>query len=352
MSQGNRKGMTLIELMVSMSILVVVVAMTTTIVIQGVNVSRRGHEITDANEAARMGGEALTSALQSAGLGMSGGVYVAHGAVVVRTSPVIIVNSTTGPDELWVVRTHRQALLESCVDEGAATTVQRSGFGAIFARCSGGLTTAGLSGGGLTAAQNILMATNMSSGALLTNPVFTASPPGVSLGFDESGVANFADHPQRGFQKGDLVMPVRLEHYFIAPFNGVPSLMMEPGRVGSVSQGFAPTGTPRLIQLGVEDMQFAIGSDPTFSGDPAQITWANGPLGPNFVPGLKAVRVSLMTRSLRTLRASNGTVLLTNETSPQNLEDHVIPLPVVPDGFRRTLYTRRVELVNLGAENL
>ena len=344
-------GMTLIELMISMTILIFVVAMTVTIVLAAVFVSRRGQEISDANEASRMAGDTVVNAIQGAGLGMSQGLYVSYAGVIVRTSPVIIVNNTNAPDELWVVRAHRNALLQSCVDEGAATTIQKSGFGAIFARCSGGLTAAGLSGAGLTAAQTLLMATNMTSGALLSTPVFTTSGAGQSLGFAESGVAGFADHPQRGFQKGDLVMPVKVEHYFIALSNGVPSLMMEPGVIGTVANGFVAAGTPRLIQSGVEDMQLSVGIDTGQTGDPANITWSNTAVGPAFVTGLRSIRVSILSLSARTILGTDGRVLLTAEYSPRTLEDHVVTAPVA-DGRRRTLYARRVELVNLAAGDL
>ena len=287
----SSRGMTLIEIIVSMGILVVVVAMTMTLAVQGMNVSRRGKELSDANEAARVGGDAIMNALQSAGLGMSGGVNISHAGVVVLTSPIIIVNSTTGPDELWVVRTHRSALLESCVDTGAATTIQRAGFGPLYVRCSVGLTGAQLSGRGLTAAQTLLLATNMSSGALLSAPVFTPSAPGVSVAYAESAVANFADNQQRGFNKGDLLMPAKVEHYFIGVSNGQPALMMEAGTIGTLPAAFDPIGGAIPIQLGVEDMQFAVGIDPSpNNGDPTQITWSNG-VGPAWVRGMRAIRM-------------------------------------------------------------
>jgi prepilin-type N-terminal cleavage/methylation domain-containing protein len=351
------RGVTLIELMVSLAILAVVVTMTMSLVVAGMNVSRRGHEISDANEGARVAGEAITNALQAAGLGMSGGLYVSHVGVVVKTSPVIVINNTTGPDELWLVRPHRNALAQSCVDEGAATTVQKSGFGPtpLFVRCSGGLTAAGLSGSG---APNLLMATNMSTGALLSTPTFAASGGGQNLSYDEAA-AGYADDQGRGFQKGDLVMPVRIEHYFVnavpdttQPDGGMPCLMMEPGVVGTVAQGFAPTSAPRVVQRGVEDIQFAVGFDSTLTGDPANITLSNASVGPPYAVGLRSLRISVMSRSQMQILDSSGKAMkLSPDLAPRTLEDHVVGAPV-PDGYRRTLYTRRVELVNLASEQL
>jgi hypothetical protein len=96
-------------------------------------------------------------------------------------------------------------------------------------------------------------------------------------------------------------------------------------------------------------MQFSVGLDTNLTGDPSQITWSNG-VGPNWVAGMRAIRMSLMTRTARTIVETNGTVVLNSDTAAQSLEDHVVALP--PDGFRRTLYTRRVDLVNMAAENL
>ena len=335
--------------MISLSILAVVVAITMSLLVAGINLSRRGREISDANENARLAGETLTNALQAAGLGMAGGLYVSHAGVVVNTSPIIIINNTAGPDELWVARPHRNALAQSCVDEGAATTVQKSGFGTLFVRCSAGLTAANLSGLG---APNMLMATNMKSAALLSAPTFTVFGAGQNITYTESG-AGYADDPVRGFLKGDLVMPVRLEHYFIGnATDGVPCLMMQPGVVGTVANGFANVGVPRVIQRGVEDIQFAAGFDPGLTGDPANITLSSTAVGPTFVPGLRSIRVSVLSRSaLRLLDASGHPITTSPDLAPRTLEDHVIGAPV-PDGFRRTLYSRRVELVNLASEQL
>ncbi|MFZ5443884.1 MAG: PilW family protein [Myxococcota bacterium] len=336
-----RRGMTLIEVTISVGILVVVVAMTMSVVIEGVRSSRRGQQLADANDAARFAGEALVHAVQAAGFGMANGLYVSHGGVVVRTSPLVVINSTTGPDELWVVRTHRAALLEACVDDGAATTVQASGFGKMLVRCA---VRDGAGG-----APTLLLATNMSSGALLSNPTFNASGAGQELDYTEAGVANFGPDPNRGFQKGDLVMPALVERYFIGVDNGAPALMVQPGTVGSVAQGFAPTGGPRVLQRFVEDLQLAVGLDATVSGEPDNVTFSSASVGPAWTARLRSVRVSVVARSPQTVLDAAGSQQAA-DLRPMTVEDHAPGLPV--DGFRRTLFSRRVELSNVGAVDL
>lgn len=338
------RGMTLIEVMISVGILVAVVTMTMSIVIEGVRVSRRGQQLADANDAARFAGEQLVHAVQAAGFGMGNGLYVSHGGVVVRTSPIMVINNAAGPDELWVVRTHRASMLQSCTDDGAATTVQGSGFGDMLVRCGV------YDGSGTGTTPDLLLATNMNSGALLSNPTFSAVAGGENLAYAESGVPNFGPDPNRGFQKGDLVMPALVERYFIGAVNGDPALMVQPGTIGTVAQGFAPTGNARLVQLNVEDLQIAVGVDPTVSGDPANVTFSSANVGPAWAAGLRSLRVSIVARSPETLLDNNNRVQQAAELAPMNLEDHV-PGGAI-DGRRRTLFSRRVELSNVGVVDL
>lgn len=356
----SRRGMTLLEVLIASAILVVVVTIAVMLMLEGVMFSRRGQELADTNEAAHLAGSAIAAALQRAGMGMGNGLLVAQGGSAQRTNPVIVVNRTDGPDELWVVRPHRNALLESCVEEGAATTVQRTGFGSISARCAiAGWKGKALSGQG---AGLLLAVTNLKQAVLLTGAEFDdfGTGSGVNLTFKEQGVSGFGTDEVSGFRQGDLIMPVALERYFIADDGrdaGVTALFVQPGAVGDTRYP-VPAGAPRLVQEGIEDLQFALGGDETGSGNPDDIRWTNDgslPAQP-FRPGVKSVRVSVVARSERTILSSDGRVQQSTQYAPMSIEDHVVAggdggVPA-PDGYRRTLYSRRVELLNLSAGDL
>lgn len=354
----NRRGMTLLELLISLSILVVVVAIAGTLMVETVTFSRRGQQLADTNEAAHLAGNVLAAALRRSGLGMNNGLLIAQGNTVTRTNPVIVVNNTDGPDELWVVRPHRDALLESCVDEGAVTTVQRTGFGTISARCAiVGWRDQPLSGPG---AGLLLAVTNLKQAALLTGAAFepSATRQGMDLTFNEQRLPGFASDEVSGFHQGDLVMPVVLERYFVGGDgrDAGTALLVQSGTVDPEgAQGYpVPVGPPRVVQDGIEDLQFAVGVDDTESGDPDNIRWSTGGLPAQpFTRGLKSVRVSVVAKSPRTILTPDGQVQRTAEYLPMSVEDHQANVDGgVPDGHRRTLDTRRVELPNLSAGDL
>lgn len=357
----KRRGMTLLEVLISLSIMMVVVTIAGMLVVETMMFSRRGQQLADTNEAAHLAGNVLAAALQRAGLGMGNGLLVAQGETVTRTNPVIVVNNTGGPDELWVVRPHRDALLESCVDEGAATTVQRTGFGTISARCAiAGWEDKALSGQG---AGLLLAVTNLKQAALLTGAAFARSEtrPGMDLTFKEQALSGFASDEISGFHQGDLIMPVVLERYFVAGDGreGGTALFVQAGAVPAGAAGASsypvPTGPPRLVQDGIEDLQFAVGVDETESGDPDSIRWSNSGLPAQpFTRGVKSVRVSVVAKSAKAILTTDGQVQRAAEYVPMSVEDHLVVAVDggVPDGHRRTLYTRRVELLNLSAGDL
>ncbi|MFO0595802.1 MAG: PilW family protein [Myxococcaceae bacterium] len=356
------RGMTLVELMVSMGILVVVVAMTMNVVMAGVRISRRGEEVSNGNEAAMFAGQTLVKAAQSAGWGAPGGVLVVNGGgAVERRNSIVVVNSAVGPDELWVVRPHKNVHASACSDPppngtgcaaggttcGAAQTVQRSGFGNVWVRCASSLNGVDLSGPG---AGTILMASNMTTGVLLTGVGFTPIAGGVDITYAESATATYATNQVAGFQKGDMVYPVLIERYFIAPdptHANLPGLFRAVGTIGP-GPGYAMLAGPApiLVQPGIEDLQIAVATDAANTGDPTQFTWANG-VGGLYVPGMKSLRISVSALSLRPVGAVGNQSV---EYNPLSLEDHVVA--PAADGFRRTLFSQRVELPNLAPVDL
>jgi hypothetical protein len=240
---------------------------------------------------------------------------------------------------LWVYRAHKNASLQSCADNGASTTVQKTGTGALFVRCA--VTDAGT---------NTFAGVNMKTGAVLSNVSFTSAGAGFTMAYDEAG--SISDDPLNGFQKGDFIFPLLVEHYFIAKIQATDlfsSLMLETGVVDSSAKGFAVSNR-RVVERGVEDLQFAVGIDSAGSGDPAAIVWQDGLPRTPFVPYVRAIRMSVVSTSDRAAIGGDDAAKLTAEYSPRSLENR--DAGTTPDGFRRTIYTRRVELPNLNPLDL
>ena len=196
---------------------------------------------------------------------------------------------------------------------------------------------------------------NLSSGALLTGLSFSASGGAATVDYSESAVPGFSDAPEQGgFQVGNLVFPATVVHYYLAPAasTGRLALYRAPGLVQSTASGapFADVpGSAALVMHDMEDFQVAFGVDASASANPDNIAFQNA-LGPDYVAGLRSVRLSLVAVSKRPMLDGEDKVLATAAYAPLAVEDHV-PAPV-NDGFRRSLSSRRVELLNLDPVNL
>lgn len=359
------RGLTLVELMVSMAILMEVLAMAAGLLLLGVRAKRAGEETADTTDAARFAGDVLADALKMAGLGASGGLYVYDGTDTRLTSPIIGLNNTTagdavaGSDELWVVVPHRNAFQESCssdpLDLGAATMLHSSGTGPFVVRCKDSLDHS-------TIPKTLMMVSNMTTAALITGVGFApmAPDPGFQVTYNESGVANFSSAPARGgYQAGDLLFPATVRRYFVKLNTETNRrALMVQAAVPKTSGGSA-TAVPfqaspeqiSVVQEDIEDLQIAFGVDPTNGTDPASIQWING-LGPAYSNGVRSVRITVVARSARVYRDDLGNAMRSSDYQAKTkVEDHVITSPV-PDGHRRILYTRRVELPNMAPANL
>jgi hypothetical protein len=352
--------MTLLELIVAMAILVVVVAITMQVIVLGVNMARNGNQATEGDEAARFAGDAISLQARLSGMGAPAGLTVVANSAVRVVNGILGVNSTSGPDELWVVVPNRNTFGQGCSGSaGTAAVVQKSAIGALRVRCSSTLTFPGL-----------FMVTNLTSGALVKATASTAvsGGGGDDLTFSESGVAGFTNNFKRGgFTKGDLVVPVTILHYYIANYGPLnePTLMVAQGKVNSAATGFPfveLTGTSavkQVVQMGVEDMQLQFGVDPNDGDNPTDIVWRNAypcsgtcfsDASGAFVTGARSVVVTLVSRSTRTLRDSAGSKDMAG-LKPMSIADHVISSPVA-DGKRRVKYERRIELPNAQPWNL
>lgn len=346
----NSRGFTLVELLVSMAIMVVAIAVASILLMEGSRMTRRGEEIADTNDASRVAGDAIVNQARMAGMGAWGGLWVGIGSSPTKVSPIYGTEGGAGTDDLWLVVPNRNAMRESCIDLGAATTVVTPGTGVLEVNCVASLAGA-----------TLLMATNMLTGAILSpNFTFTApsSPTPARIDYAERTVSGFSNAPQKGgFQVGDMVYPVTVYHYFIGvDFTGAKSLLREQGtRNAGGAAGDPPfvavAGTSSVVQSGIEDLQIAYGFNTTGTESAANITFANAVASSwTQTIGLRSLRISVVARSKRAVLDGAGRPVLSADLAPMTVEGHTAP--GVPDGFRRTLYSRRVELPNMAPGNL
>jgi|GEM_PF-1266064 len=369
MTHKNRRGFSLIELMVSVVIMAVAVAATASVVVTMMSLTRNAENYTDDLDHARMGGTAIGRVVESAGLMTPDGLLINTGTGPMMINPIFGIDGTTGagfraggaavavtgPDDLWVVTPHRNALREGCVDPGAGVAISRTTLGGVLTvQCPAVITT-------FTAA-DYLVASNSRTGALLSPPlVLSTVGANATIGYAEQAVANYspAPPPGEGFTRGDLVYGVTLFHYSIkpSPFSaGRPALVRHRGMLGTeatTNRPFVedPAFGDEVVQDLVEDMQVSFGMQNNTGG---AITY-QASLAPDFNPALtlRSVRINVVAVGrLRDLAVDGDRVV---PLRPLVVENHSPPgaaLTAAGDGFRRVLYSQRLELPNAAPENL
>ncbi|MFB1483251.1 PilW family protein [Corallococcus sp. RDP092CA] len=359
---ARARGMTLLETMVAAALATIILAAATALLLAGGRVVHNTEHVADSHDNARLAGETLLSAVRQAGAGMSEGLWVVSNGTPQRINPVFggdgggagVLAATTagnvpsvdGSDDLWLVVPDRNYLGRDCAP-GAAMTVVKPGTGALEVNCVGVPS-------GAEPANPMLVASNMKSAALLTQASVTSTPPTATVSYLETGVPGFSNAPHKGgFQRGDLVYPVRLLHFFIGTntSTGRKALMRAEGRPGADVAGrpFVDMGDPVVVQDFVEDFQVAFGLDAASTGDPARYDFQNG-LKPEFTPGLRSVRVSVVATG-RSPRRDNRNEAVLSEDLPLSVENH-LPAAGPADGYFRSLFSRRAELPNLASASL
>jgi hypothetical protein len=222
------------------------------------------------------------------------------------------------------------------------------------------------------------MVTNFKSAALLSGLALAAntiSYTQVGATFPGGAPAQlFSNNPTKGgFLRGDQVYPVDLIRYSIRPnaIHGRPELIRQHGQIAAgvtLASPFsvpavAPAGLPTQVFPDIEDLQVAFGS-----GVPPNLTFTSvhgARICPAVSPSLcqlvdpaavpLSVRVSVVGITPNPVRDDRNVVM---PFGPLTVEDHVPPVPAIAgappgsDGFRRSLFRRRVELLNMGAVNL
>jgi hypothetical protein len=187
------------------------------------------------------------------------------------------------------------------------------------------------------------MVTNFTTGALIDG--LTIDSTNNTVDYAQQGVSGFSDAPEKGgFQKGDFIFPVQLMHYFISVgADGRPALVRAQGKLNSAAGApFIDAGPAVMVSPSVEDLQVAFG---VIGADP-EPTFQNQ-FPPAWQAGLRALRITAVGRSQMALSETGGPPSV---SGPVTVEDHV-PAATI-DGLRRSVYRRRVDLLNLDMVNL
>lgn len=332
---ASRKGMTLLEVMVAAGITTIVAAMAMSVVTSGVRIARQGEQTVNSNQASRTAMEMLLRDLRLAGV--PGGIWVASsGGTPYQINPIFTQPGTiTGTDDLWMVVPKPNAMQANCTSPGSAAVVSVSAPHALTVSCTA-----------IFQVTDTLLVSNFNSAALIDGLAF---PSGTSITYAQQAVANFSSNPVKGgYQRGDLVMPVDIVRYTVRlNAAGRPELVRQIGAINPTMTA----ATPFIVNVGaseqrfpdIEDLQVAFGT-----GTEPNLTFVSGH-NVSFVPAGAplAVRISVVGVTPRIIYNDVGTAL---PLGPVTVEDHV---PVGPlDGYRRSVYRRRVELLNMAAVNL
>lgn len=404
-SRKGQSGLSLIELMVAAAIMLVAVALASSLMITGVRLARDGEVRTQESDEARLALGELVKSVRSAGMGAPRGFYVRSNGNNTLANAIFGTDASStdmpGADDLWVVAPDGNALREGCPgpgstmgDPGAATSIIASGTGPLQVVCTGKFT-----------AGDLLMASNMDVGALLTGTVLGGSPATIDYAESNSGLSNTPS--KGGFQKGDMVFRVNVWHYLIKKdARGVPGLYRAKGKPSGSGGGtttskmasqvgggggttpavtlFVDDGEPVLVQERIEDLQVAYGMDYAGNGDPAGFTWvdslgsdpqfSSGGIGGSNVSGasslggsggmlsgrqdllggttnaLRAIRLSVVVRGAKKA-TDNGGATWTSMVPLAKVENHT-QANTAPDGYRRMLANRLLELPNLSPGSL
>jgi len=163
---------------------------------------------------------------------------------------------------------------------------------------------------------------------------------------------------------------VTASHYFISanpslapiskPLWGTrPALIMEGVQLGTTAAApliaqAAPQYT--LIQANVENMQLMFETDQTANtaGDPTKYTpsWGFPANGFSATTNLRSMRIDLVGVGARVENDTGKGSKSTSTSLAPIAIDNYTPLVATADGYRRIVYSQRVELTNLSPTNL
>ncbi len=337
----SNRGFTTLELMVATAIAMVAIVATFTLLIEGQRLTRNNEEIVKSNDGARIAGEFIVSALRAAGIGGAAGVWINNAGSSRLVSPIFgtdAIAAEGNTDDIWLVISDRRAFKESncALNSGSSASLVAGGPGPLNVSCTRSLANPSM----------LLVANFAGPAALLTGLRVLTPSDGTVVGVIDYSESSLVGFPPRGYQQGDGVFGALVVHFFVHRDSSGSALYRETGVLtGASPPAFIAGTTSRiLLQSNIEDLQIAYGVDPTGAGQPDQYVFQNG-FPDAFDPRLRAIRVSVVGYHDRPMR-SGDTSTLTAFQPISPLENHD-QTGAPKDGFRRSLYTRRVELPNL-----
>lgn len=352
------RGLTIIEMMIALAIAVSVIAVAMGLVVFGFSKARDSDVVSDSNNYARLAGEFIAANVRNAGMGSGGGVYLNNAGAPMLVNPIYGAdnlvtnaagNNVNGSDDLWIIVPDKNATMDNCSKRGAYVSVIANGTGPLsIMPWPGSPCVHSLSNG------DNLLVTNLNSSALLTS-IQIDSPGPNQINYAESVISGFSDAPSHGgFHIGDLAFRAQLIHYYLDldPMTNRLALYSASGRIGADFLGrplIDMTGTPQIVQRYIEDFQVVYWLDPNLTNDPSKYVDQHG-LTPPFQTGLRAVEIYVVSTTRQNLLDANAKVMMNSATAPRSIANHVVA--ATPDGFRRSIYSRRVEIPNLMTSNL
>ena len=342
----SNRGFTTLELMVATAITMVAIVAVCTLLIESGHFTRNNEEIIKSNDGARIAGEFIVGALRVAGVGGAAGVWINNAGTPKLISPIFgtdAIAAEGNTDDIWMVLPDRRAFKESncALNSGSAASLVAGGPGPLNVGCTQSLMPPGLPNPSL-----LLLANFAGSAALLTAPRVTAASDGTVVGVIDYGESALPGFPPRAFQQGDGVFGASVVHFFVHRDSSGSALYRETGVLSGASPPafVAGTASRTVLQSNIEDLQIAYGVDPSGAGQPDQYVFQNG-FPDAFGSILRAVRVSVVAYHDRPMRSGDTSALIAFQPiSP--LENHD-QTGAPKDAFRRSLYTRRIELPNL-----
>lgn len=343
--------MTLVEVLIAVAITSVVMSLALSVVGAGVRLARQGEQTVNSNEAARSGMEMVLRDLRAAGV--PGGIWVTDpGGTPFRINSIFTQpgsgTADTGIDDLWMVVPRPNAMQSNCTSVGSGAVVTVSAPGTLAVNCTAVQLPL------LFAGADTLLVSNFASAALISGLAF----PGGTITFAQSATPNFSTNPSKGgFQRGDLVFPVDIIRYHVRlnpmlangsfPL-GRPELIRTRGALAgnpTMAAPFTiPAGAAEQRFPDIEDLQVAFGT-----GVAPALTFASAH-AVTYTPAAAplSVRVSMVGISPRVILDDQNKI---QEFGPAVVENHTPP-SLAFDGYRRSIYRRRIELINMGAVNL
>ena len=353
MSGQRPSGMTLLEVLIAVAITSLVMSMAVSVVGSGVKLARQQEQTVNSNEAARTGMEMLLRDLRA--VGVPQGIYVTEpGGTPIRINSIFTQpgsgTTDTGIDDLWMVVPRPNAMQANCTSPGSGAVVTANSAGSpLPVSCTTPFV-----------ATDILMVSNYTSAVLINGLTLG----GTTVNFAQSGTANFFTNPtKQAFQRGELVFPVDIVRYQVRnnpllasatyPL-GRPELIRARGNLNTSPYAAGPVSAtaPFAVAAGAPEQRFPDVED-------LQVAWGTGSgLSPlTFAPGHnilfnagaspQAVRISVVGITPRAILDDQNRP---QPSGPVTVENHVAA--AIIDGYRRSVYRRRVDLLNMGAVSL